>query len=100
MPIAQGGTTVGFQLGKHWSCLQVADAQWTPAKEYDVDWVVDHTPAMTVPDAMRPIADGIYAADETGVLIVPAAGKDRQVLSLLFRPLTARADAVQQKVAA
>ncbi|MES2336692.1 MAG: HAD family hydrolase [Pseudomonadota bacterium] len=102
VPLARAGTTIAVQLGKLWSSVQIGDASWIPAAEYDVDWAVDRTPAITVPDAMQPLTDDIYACEETGVLIVPASNRDRQVLTLIFRPLQARTtvQATRRQVAA
>ncbi len=104
IPVTRPGLTVAIQLGKLWSSVQLGDATWTPADRHDIDRAVDRTPAMMVPDAMRELAPDLYAAEETGLLIVPPSGRERQVLSLIFRPLHPRtaADAavVQTKVAA
>lgn len=110
VPVARSGITAAIQLGSLWSSVQIDEATWVAAEHQDLDFdpmtqrliVADRTPALTVTDAMHEVAPGIFACDETGVVIVPPPARDAQVLNLIFRPLAVR-DSVataSQKVAA
>lgn len=101
VPVARGGVTCAIQLGRLWSCVQLGDARWIAADHYD-GAPGKYAPAATFPDGIRAIAGDVHACDDTGVLIAPACGRDAQVLTLLFRPLTPRdaAASIPQKVAA
>ncbi|MFD1787984.1 HAD family hydrolase [Sphingomonas floccifaciens] len=103
VPIKRGWTTVAVQFGQLLSSVQIGDACWIGAGEYDADWVADRTAAITMTDGMQNLAGDLYACEATGVLIAAPPNVDDQVLSLVFRPLHARAsDAaeVSQQIAA
>ncbi|MBN2973262.1 HAD family hydrolase [Roseomonas aeriglobus] len=110
VPVARGSVTTAVQLGSVWSSVQIDGATWVAAAYHDLDFdpasqrliVAERTPAITVPDAMSEIAPGIFSCDATGVVIIPPAGRDAQVLNLVFRPLAVRETAVADahKVAA
>jgi len=109
VPVPRGGITTAVQIGRLWSAVQLGDATWTPAAELDNDAdalrpgtirEATRTPATILHDAMRRVCDDIHACDESGVIVAMPPARDTQVLTLLFRPLTARTAAAEQKVAA
>jgi FMN phosphatase YigB (HAD superfamily) len=95
IPVGTQRPTVAVQLGLLYEHIQIDRACWTPIGQFDGNWGYDQHDATTVTDGLHPIADGLYAADETGVLVAmpPAASlKGAQVLNLVFRPLRRRGE--------
>lgn len=102
IPVGLRRPTIAVQLGQLCEMVQIDSASWTPIADHAADWAVTPTPAMTIPDAMEVIDDGIYRCAPTGVLMIPpaATAKDAQILTIIFRPIRWRTDRVAAKQAA
>jgi FMN phosphatase YigB (HAD superfamily) len=103
IPVGMRRPTVAVQLGTVCETLQIDRATWTPITQFDGDWASNHDDAAMIVDGMAAIADGIYTAGETGVLVAmppPATAKGAQVLTVVFRPLQRRGQQVASRAAA
>lgn len=101
VPTGLNRPTVAVQLGAAFASVQLDRAFWAPIKSFKGDQETGMIAVEPILDGMTMLADGIYAASETGVVVVPPHDqKQSHALTLLFRPLQRREAALQQKVAA
>jgi FMN phosphatase YigB (HAD superfamily) len=101
VPVGASRPTVAVQLGKLAELVQVDAVTWTPLSQYNATWTAKTTDALFMTDGLTTVDDDLYRAAAEGVLIVPPqAEKEAQVLTVVFRPVRWRGEAVARKVAA
>jgi hypothetical protein len=101
VPIGAGKFTAAIQLGALVEWVQIADTHFYAMDEFDREWSATALPATTIPDGMRAVTEGMYELDPHGVLVAPAPQASTPlVLSVVFRPLRWRSEAVAARAAA
>jgi FMN phosphatase YigB (HAD superfamily) len=102
LPIASAQHGVGIQLGQLCSWVQIEALEATPMSDLDKPLVQKRAIAVTaVPDGMEQVAPDLYRLSPEGLLFVsPLAIAEPVLLSLVFRPIRGRDEAVALRTAA
>jgi FMN phosphatase YigB (HAD superfamily) len=102
LPVTSSKQAFGIQLGQLCSWVQIEGVEATPV--VDLDPTVIHKRVImptALPDGMEQVAPDLYRASPTGLLFVtPLAIEEPFMLSLAFRPIRWREDAVALQAAA
>ena len=102
LPIASASHGVGIQLGQMCSWVQIEALEATPVSDLGKPVAKKREIAVTaVPDGMEQVAPDLYRVSPEGLLFVsPLAITEPVLLSLVFRPIRDREDAVALRSAA
>jgi hypothetical protein len=102
VPVGRARPTAAIQLGKLCEFVQIEEVSYTPVSEMKPGREFDHThPIKAITDAMEAVSPGLYRTGANGLLMVSPPDVDEPVmLSIVFRPVVWRKDAVALKAVA
>jgi FMN phosphatase YigB (HAD superfamily) len=102
LPIASANHGMGIQLGQLCSWVQIESLEATPMSDLDKPLAKKRAiPVTAVPDGMEQVAPDLYRMSPEGLLFVsPLAIAEPVLLSLVFRPIRGRDEAVALRTAA
>ncbi|MDG2534819.1 hydrolase [Sphingomonas sp. HITSZ_GF] len=101
VPVGEQRPVIAVQLGQTCEWVQVEEFGFIPLENLKKGQSAATVAAKATADAMEQMSPGLFRASPTGVLIAaPPEGSEPMVLSLVFRPVVARAATVQLRAAA
>lgn len=102
LPVGTGWSSVALQIGRVCEWMQIEELSYTPIADLGQEASEKRMfPAKATPDRMEAIAGDLYRLDAEGLLLVSAPPvNEPAMLSLVFRPVRMRAQAIELRVAA